>query len=163
MIPVGVQQARASPTHQVPLTVELYPSSSLPPVIVFLFLSPLCRVPACGQLRSSLNSSPPITLSLPSPVFCGRELFPSQQVLSACPSVTCHGPLSSLCSPPACVRYRCQDNISLPFRVLPVITEMGRTRLEVNVQVSARLGVAGEAGRFARFMGSDGQQHFQRV
>ena len=32
-------------------------------------------------------------------------------------------------------RYRCQDAVSLPFKVLPVINEMGRTRLEVNVQV----------------------------
>lgn len=29
------------------------------------------------------------------------------------------------------MKYRCQEGISLPFRVLPIINEMGRTRLEV--------------------------------
>ncbi|KAK9834776.1 hypothetical protein WJX74_010210 [Apatococcus lobatus] len=31
------------------------------------------------------------------------------------------------------MKYRCQDNIVLPFRILPIINEIGRTRLEVNV------------------------------
>lgn len=35
------------------------------------------------------------------------------------------------------MRYRCQDSISLPFKVLSVINEMGRTRLEMNIQVKA--------------------------
>ena len=35
------------------------------------------------------------------------------------------------------MRYRCQDGISLPFKVIPVITEMGRTRLECNVQIKS--------------------------
>ena len=35
------------------------------------------------------------------------------------------------------MRYRCNDNISLPFRVLPVINELGRTRLEVKVAVKS--------------------------
>lgn len=30
------------------------------------------------------------------------------------------------------MKYRCQDNIVLPFRILPIINEIGRTRLEVN-------------------------------
>ena len=29
------------------------------------------------------------------------------------------------------MKYRCQDNIVLPFRILPIINEIGRTRLEV--------------------------------
>ena len=29
------------------------------------------------------------------------------------------------------MKYRCQEGISLPFRVLPIINEMGRTRMEV--------------------------------
>ena len=32
------------------------------------------------------------------------------------------------------MKYRCQEGISLPFRVLPIINEMGRTRLEVSPQ-----------------------------
>eukprot|EP00955_Chlamydomonas_euryale_P072614 361451-Chlamydomonas_euryale.AAC.7 len=35
------------------------------------------------------------------------------------------------------MRYRCQDMVSLPFKVLPSITEFGRTRVEVNVTVKA--------------------------
>ncbi|KAK9805823.1 hypothetical protein WJX73_004276 [Symbiochloris irregularis] len=35
------------------------------------------------------------------------------------------------------MKYRCQDGIKQPFRVLPVINEMGRTRLEVNVKVKS--------------------------
>ena len=31
------------------------------------------------------------------------------------------------------MKYRCQEGISLPFRVLPIINEMGRTRLEVSL------------------------------
>ena len=32
------------------------------------------------------------------------------------------------------MKYRCQEGISLPFRVLPIINEMGRTRMEVGVE-----------------------------
>ena len=35
------------------------------------------------------------------------------------------------------MKYRCQEGISLPFRVLPIINEMGRTRLEVGCPLSA--------------------------
>ncbi|MEW5318562.1 MAG: hypothetical protein WDW38_009776 [Sanguina aurantia] len=35
------------------------------------------------------------------------------------------------------MRYRCTDGISLPFKVLSAITEMGRTRLECNVQIKS--------------------------
>ncbi|KAL3152930.1 hypothetical protein ABBQ38_012233 [Trebouxia sp. C0009 RCD-2024] len=35
------------------------------------------------------------------------------------------------------MKYRCQEGISLPFRVLPIINEMGRTRLEVNVKAKS--------------------------
>lgn len=35
------------------------------------------------------------------------------------------------------MKYRCNDNISLPFRVIPVINELGRTRLEVKVAVKS--------------------------
>ena len=35
------------------------------------------------------------------------------------------------------MKYRCNENISLPFRVLPVINELGRTRLEVKVAVKS--------------------------
>ena len=31
------------------------------------------------------------------------------------------------------MKYRCQDNIVLPFRILPIINEIGRTRLEVGL------------------------------
>jgi len=34
-----------------------------------------------------------------------------------------------------CCRYRITDGINLPFRVLPSIKELGRTRMEVNVKV----------------------------
>ena len=34
-------------------------------------------------------------------------------------------------------RYRSQEGISLPFKVLPIITEHGRTRVEANVTVKA--------------------------
>jgi AP-2 complex subunit mu-1 len=34
--------------------------------------------------------------------------------------------------------YRITESINLPFRVLPVVTELGRTRIEINVKVSAR-------------------------
>ena len=34
------------------------------------------------------------------------------------------------------MKYRCQEGISLPFRVLPIINEMGRTRLEVGPSAS---------------------------
>lgn len=32
--------------------------------------------------------------------------------------------------------YRITESINLPFRVLPVITELGRTRIEINVKVN---------------------------
>lgn len=35
------------------------------------------------------------------------------------------------------MRYRCQDGISVPFKVLPVINEHGRTRLEMSVLVKS--------------------------
>ncbi len=35
------------------------------------------------------------------------------------------------------MRYRCGDGVSLPFRVLPTVTEIGRTRVEVSVRVKA--------------------------
>lgn len=35
------------------------------------------------------------------------------------------------------MRYRCQDSVSLPYKVLSAYSEMGRTRLEINVQVKA--------------------------
>ncbi|KAK9828491.1 hypothetical protein WJX72_000299 [[Myrmecia] bisecta] len=35
------------------------------------------------------------------------------------------------------MKYRCQEGISLPFRVLPIINELGRTRLEVNVKAKS--------------------------
>eukprot|EP00884_Botryococcus_braunii_P011632 jgi/Botrbrau1/2046/Bobra.0047s0023.1 len=35
------------------------------------------------------------------------------------------------------MKYRCQENIALPFKVLPIINELGRTRLEVNVKLKA--------------------------
>ena len=35
------------------------------------------------------------------------------------------------------MKYRCTENISLPFRVIPVINELGRTRLEVKVAVKS--------------------------
>ncbi len=33
------------------------------------------------------------------------------------------------------MKYRCQEGISLPFRVLPIINEMGRTRMEVGEEM----------------------------
>eukprot|EP00873_Tetraselmis_striata_P002955 jgi/Tetstr1/423219/TSEL_001337.t1 len=35
------------------------------------------------------------------------------------------------------LKYRCQEGISLPFRVIPIIKEYGRTRIEVNVKVKS--------------------------
>lgn len=35
------------------------------------------------------------------------------------------------------MRYRCQEGISLPFKVLPVINEHGRTRLEMSVTIKS--------------------------
>jgi len=35
------------------------------------------------------------------------------------------------------MKYRCDENISLPFRVIPVINELGRTRLDVKVAVKS--------------------------
>ena len=32
-------------------------------------------------------------------------------------------------------RYRITEGVNLPFRVLPTIKELGRTRMEVNVKV----------------------------
>ena len=34
--------------------------------------------------------------------------------------------------------YRITESINLPFRVLPVVKELGRTRIEVNVKVRAK-------------------------
>ncbi len=39
------------------------------------------------------------------------------------------------------MRYRCQDSVTLPYKVLSAYSEMGRTRLEINVQVG---GAGGE-------------------
>lgn len=35
------------------------------------------------------------------------------------------------------MRYRCADAVALPFRLLPVVTEVGRTRLEVSLRLKA--------------------------
>ena len=35
------------------------------------------------------------------------------------------------------MKYRCTENIALPFRVIPVINELGRTRLDVKVAVKS--------------------------
>lgn len=44
-----------------------------------------------------------------------------------------------LCHPCACIgrSYRCTEGISLPFKVLPVINEVGRTKLECNINVKS--------------------------
>ncbi|KAH9297699.1 hypothetical protein KI387_029381, partial [Taxus chinensis] len=39
------------------------------------------------------------------------------------------------------MKYRITEGVSLPFRVLPTIKELGRTRLEVNVKVKSAFGV----------------------
>lgn len=36
-------------------------------------------------------------------------------------------------------RYRITEGVNLPFRVLPTIKELGRTRMEVNVKVSTAI------------------------
>mmetsp|Transcript_38432 Transcript_38432/g.76984 ORF Transcript_38432/g.76984 Transcript_38432/m.76984 type:complete len:427 (-) Transcript_38432:427-1707(-) len=36
------------------------------------------------------------------------------------------------------MKYRVSENINLPFHVLPIVKELGRTRLEVNVKVKAQ-------------------------
>ena len=33
--------------------------------------------------------------------------------------------------------YRITENVNLPFRVLPVVKELGRTRLEINIKVKS--------------------------
>jgi AP-2 complex subunit mu-1 len=35
------------------------------------------------------------------------------------------------------MRYRCADGVALPFRVLPSVTDVGRTRVEVSVRLKA--------------------------
>lgn len=35
------------------------------------------------------------------------------------------------------MRYRCAEAVALPFRLLPVVTEVGRTRLEVSLRLKA--------------------------
>eukprot|EP00965_Chrysotila_dentata_P066700 2208251-Pleurochrysis_carterae.AAC.1 len=35
--------------------------------------------------------------------------------------------------------YRITENVNLPFRVLPVVKELGRTRLEINIKASAHI------------------------
>jgi len=35
------------------------------------------------------------------------------------------------------MQYRITDNVNLPFRVLPVVKELGRTRLEINVKIKS--------------------------
>mmetsp|Transcript_26144 Transcript_26144/g.46495 ORF Transcript_26144/g.46495 Transcript_26144/m.46495 type:complete len:422 (-) Transcript_26144:15-1280(-) len=35
------------------------------------------------------------------------------------------------------LKYRCQEGITLPFRVIPIIKEYGRTRIECNVKVKS--------------------------
>ena len=40
------------------------------------------------------------------------------------------------------MKYRCQEGISLPFRVLPIINEMGRTRMEVGQEACQGWNVA---------------------
>lgn len=37
------------------------------------------------------------------------------------------------------MKYRITDNINLPFRILPVIEEAGRTRMLINVKVGPSL------------------------
>ncbi|KAA3456380.1 AP-2 complex subunit mu-like [Gossypium australe] len=37
-------------------------------------------------------------------------------------------------------RYRITEGVNLPFRVLPTIKELGRTRMEVNVKVKSVFG-----------------------
>lgn len=39
------------------------------------------------------------------------------------------------------MRYRCQDNINLPFKVLSVFNDSGRTRLEINVTIKSTFSV----------------------
>lgn len=34
-------------------------------------------------------------------------------------------------------RYRCQEGISLPFKILPVVNEVGRTKLECNINIKS--------------------------
>ena len=36
------------------------------------------------------------------------------------------------------MKYRVSDNINLPFKVSPVVKELGRTRLEINIKVKAQ-------------------------
>lgn len=38
------------------------------------------------------------------------------------------------------LRYRVSDGITLPFRVLPVVKELGRTRLQMNVKLKSNFG-----------------------
>merc|ERR1711865_836124 len=35
------------------------------------------------------------------------------------------------------MQYRITENVNLPFRVLPVVKELGRTRLEINVKIKS--------------------------
>ena len=35
-------------------------------------------------------------------------------------------------------RYRSQEGINLPFKVIPIVNEQGRTRMEANVTVKAQ-------------------------
>ena len=43
------------------------------------------------------------------------------------------------------MRYRCADAVALPFRLLPVVTEVGRTRLEVSLRLNLEVStIAGQ-------------------
>jgi AP-2 complex subunit mu-1 len=45
-----------------------------------------------------------------------------------------------LCGVVACCSYRTSEGIQVPFKVIPVVKELGRTRLEANVSVRSLFG-----------------------
>ena len=77
--------------------------------------------------------------------YCQPSVLPPRSLLSRLPSV--HLPSPLLCTAPSLTQppdgdfqlmsYRITENVNLPFRVLPVVKELGRTRLEVNVKVTS--------------------------
>lgn len=62
---------------------------------------------------------------------CVLEGFAGREVSPLCVSSL---PVSG------CVRYRASDGIQVPFKVIPVVKELGRTRMEANVSVRSLFG-----------------------
>jgi hypothetical protein len=82
-----------------------------------------------------LCSCSPSSVSYPAVLFC----VVGERILPAC-GLLCHKrERIAACSPAAC-SYRTSEGIQVPFKVIPVVKELGRTRLEANVSVRSLFG-----------------------